>query len=408
MKTARMSHSTTLLPDGRVLVAGGCTAPEAASISIPNGPYGCKKATADSEVYDPATGRWTATAALKVSRTGHAATLIPSGPASACGPNCGRVFLVGNSLDVVNGHAGVAPELYNPAKGIWAEASMPPENLFLGFVTCCIPATQLLKDGKVLVVGFAGRSAIFSPDKSTWVETANDPLNRAVTSATALKDGRMLVSGGFSDLDAPAESVAEIFDPTVGADSSESQKRGSWTPAGQMGIGRAAHASTLLMNGQVLVAGGTGLDREWLKSASADPAQVVQSPVLGKATEVFDPQTSRWAPAGEMTEGRGTPSARNSLPGNFSSTLLKDGRVLVAGGDSLISINKRQPLVLQDKRALNTAEIYTPAGWTPPAQLAQRSGAQGRKGSITVPMVGAGAFILIVGAGLLILRRKRA
>ena len=64
MPVALHSHSATLLFDGRVLVAGG------------NNGTGEVNA---SYIYDPATGLWTATAALPLSRPrfGHTATLLP-------------------------------------------------------------------------------------------------------------------------------------------------------------------------------------------------------------------------------------------------------------------------------------------------------------------------------------------
>ena len=63
MITARSYHTATLLPNGKVLVAGGQG----------NG------ATNNSELYDPATGTWTATGAMITARWEHTATLLPNG-----------------------------------------------------------------------------------------------------------------------------------------------------------------------------------------------------------------------------------------------------------------------------------------------------------------------------------------
>jgi hypothetical protein len=62
--TKRGFHTATTLPDGRVLVAGG----QAFFTYI-----------ASAELYDPATNRWTPTASLSGPRSGHTATLLPSG-----------------------------------------------------------------------------------------------------------------------------------------------------------------------------------------------------------------------------------------------------------------------------------------------------------------------------------------
>src|SRR5439155_25622330 len=60
--TARYNHTATLLPNGKVLVAGR---------------GGVNRI--ETEVYDPATGRWSNTGSLSVSRESHTATLLPSG-----------------------------------------------------------------------------------------------------------------------------------------------------------------------------------------------------------------------------------------------------------------------------------------------------------------------------------------
>src|SRR5438270_270526 len=62
MNTGRGDHTATLLPSGKVLVAGG----------------GSNKQLSSAELYDPATGAWTATASLGIARDEHTATLLPS------------------------------------------------------------------------------------------------------------------------------------------------------------------------------------------------------------------------------------------------------------------------------------------------------------------------------------------
>ena len=65
MSTARANHTSTLLPDGRVLVAGGVDATGAA--------------LASAEIYDPDANSWSAALPLHVARAGHTATALYDG-----------------------------------------------------------------------------------------------------------------------------------------------------------------------------------------------------------------------------------------------------------------------------------------------------------------------------------------
>ena len=64
LATGRYGHTATLLPNGKVLVAGG---------------LGKRGYLASAELYDPASETWTATGYLVIARSGHTATLLPNG-----------------------------------------------------------------------------------------------------------------------------------------------------------------------------------------------------------------------------------------------------------------------------------------------------------------------------------------
>ena len=71
LATARVLHTATLLPNGKVLVAGGDNCGDLA--------------LASAELYDPASGTWTATGSLVTARAFHTATLLPNGKVLAAG-----------------------------------------------------------------------------------------------------------------------------------------------------------------------------------------------------------------------------------------------------------------------------------------------------------------------------------
>ena len=76
--TARDFHTATLLPNGKVLVAGGA-----------NG----SGFLASAELYDPATGTWSATGSLNTARYQHTATLLADGKVLVVGGGGNSGFL---------------------------------------------------------------------------------------------------------------------------------------------------------------------------------------------------------------------------------------------------------------------------------------------------------------------------
>jgi hypothetical protein len=96
LNTARYYHTATLLQNGMVLVAGGSDG---------------TGSSASAELYDPTTGVWTATGNLNVGRNVHSATLLQNG-----------MVLVAGGVHVAEGHPKrilASAELYDPASGTW-------------------------------------------------------------------------------------------------------------------------------------------------------------------------------------------------------------------------------------------------------------------------------------------------
>jgi WD40 repeat protein len=67
MTTPRQGHTAILVPNGKVLVAGGSTNNVGDNIVL------------SSELYDPISGTWTLTSAMNFPRESHTATLLPNG-----------------------------------------------------------------------------------------------------------------------------------------------------------------------------------------------------------------------------------------------------------------------------------------------------------------------------------------
>ncbi len=225
MLTGRVSHTATLLPDGRVLIAGGW------------GPDGILAA---AELYDPATRTFLPAGSLLEARASHIAALLPSGTILIVGGEGGRQ----NPLATV--------EVYDPKAGIFTPAGRMQ-------LPRASHVATLLSDGTVLVTG--GHSArrgpvlasaeIFSPTTGESALTGDMTVPRHKHAAVVMRDGKVLVVGGSDARDSRGMyASAEVFDPT----------NGTFSLATDMNQARfkLRGAAVLLPSGEVLIGGGLG------------------------------------------------------------------------------------------------------------------------------------------------------
>ena len=77
MTDGRWSHTATKLANGKVLVAGGFTDPTTSANAQP--------VLTSAELYDPATGTWTPTGSMTTRRALHVAQLLPNGKVLVAG-----------------------------------------------------------------------------------------------------------------------------------------------------------------------------------------------------------------------------------------------------------------------------------------------------------------------------------
>jgi hypothetical protein len=174
LRVPRDTHTATLLADGRVLVAGGWTR---------EGTPGLDSA----EVYQPGTGRFEPVGSMAAVRGGHTATLLPDG----------RVLVVG----------GRAAEIFDPGREVFTAAAPPPQQTAAG-------GAIALRDGRVLLVGGPGPSALYDPGSDRWTPTGSLQTTRDKFALALLPDGRVLVLGGAVG-DRRLMST-EIYDPATG------------------------------------------------------------------------------------------------------------------------------------------------------------------------------------------------
>ncbi|MEO5978966.1 MAG: IPT/TIG domain-containing protein, partial [Chryseolinea sp.] len=271
----RSGHTATLLPNGKVLIAGG---------SGPNATF------MPCEIYDPATGVFSVTGTLNTTRGEHNAFLLSNG----------KVLVIG-------GHQGTTTanicEVYDPATEQWTEAgSMAnlglPANPTYRFGS---GRAVMLADGRVLATGGGNaflangfKAEIYDP--TTAVSTLTDVMpdgDRVFHTNTLLNNGKVLLAGEDHGNDA---NNTLLFDPATNA----------WTTTGKLALNRTYATATLLADGKVLLAGGY----EYINSATT------------AICTLYDPASGTWTNTGTMVRARL----------NFASVRLPDGKVLVVGG----------------------------------------------------------------------------
>jgi len=383
MKAARFEHTATALPDGRVLVTGGCA-------EGGGGQFSCGRILSSTEIYDPKAKSWKPAADMNSARSRHTAALIPLGGPALCGNNCGNVFVLGDSIDRYGaGARAVSPEIFDVGAGQWRKTADPSSSDTRNAGgDCCTPIATALANGTILMTGLIDPpSPLFNTKTETWSVPPAPGLLRIFTSATKLDGRRVLVTGGYAPNQPGAQlATAEIFDSGNGLES-----KGAWAPTGRMITGRQAHTATLLRDGRVLLAGG-----------GQDPT--------GQA-EIYDPPSGQFTKAAEMNQRRGgDPASRrgesrvfHNNPGtDFTSTLLRDGRVLVAGGGVNTGVASKALPGQTQMAALRAAETFSPPGLAPVNQgegLTHASGnghSPGRMRLLVSVLAGVGLLLLFV------------
>lgn len=312
MTTPRWYHTATLLPNGKVLIAGGTASANATGNSV----------LGSAELYDPATGTFAAAADMTVARMWHTATLL----------NNGKVLIAGGlgiSSGINNNLARA--ELYDPVTGIFAatgkmtiprvahSAALLPGGMVLvaggfGYIDGTIPEVEQY-DPKTGVFSFAGATGsvqsvgpaiasvltsgqvlmplhlydsptaaarVYDPSTATFTDTGDMRAPRLFT-AILLPTRKLLIAGyadglGFPSPGSPASQglpSADLYDPAVG----------EFSATGDMTTPRFYHTATLLPDGTVLISG--GMTSFLYPTNALASAEIYRPDVLVPAPELF-------------------------------------------------------------------------------------------------------------------------
>lgn len=329
---ARYAHSATLLPSGKVLVAGG-----APSEHVP---------VAETWVFDPAHQAFSPGPTLSTPRLWHAAHGLPDG----------RVLLAGGI------GAGFNEDIPTEIVNVDTQSTSPGLRLQAGRRHA---ASAPLPDGRLLIAGGISPSGgarddteIVDPESGTVRQ--GPTLNQGRYSATAalLPDGRVLVVG--------PDATAEWLPPL-------------WSLADRpvLGTGRGAHTATRLSSGEVVLAGGAGdtsvevfnpangtirsagnmvVQRTWHTATLLEGDRVLLMGGTTPSVEIYDATTGSSKEIEPLAQGRF----------RHTATQLPDGRVIVAGGCESRDIEAWDPVTqsasvmgqLQQARYSHTATRF--------------------------------------------------
>lgn len=340
MPTARIAPAGGVLGGSYLVVAGGV-----------NG-SGTKLGTV--EVYDSAADSWSTAPSLPTPRSDAAGATMGArlfavgGQAAAGDSDAAETFTL--SLATQPSVASVAPSsaptgasasLTAVGNGFDATAVLSLEKpgvLQSSWTTTGAMATArnmgqsvVLKDGRILVAGgFTGGVTtltnvdIYDPASGVWVAAASMTASRYIGTVALLSDGRVLAAGGRQNLNnaSPVDiATSEIYDPATNA----------WTPTGPMPQVIDGAQTFVRPDGKVLAVGGG-----------------FANGVHTAATALYDPAAGTWSAGPSMS----TP--RISAAG----VTLKDGRYLIAGG-------------VANGPTLASAEVYDPVAnaWTTVASM---------------------------------------
>jgi Galactose oxidase, central domain/Kelch motif len=326
---ARTGHTATLLPDGTVLLTGGQTPKFSSAAGVCNQPGPLPPqlgvtgvATSCAELYDPDTDTFTAVGSMNTARANHTATLIDqiliiTSTGDLSPPTPLRVLIAGgddgntsfNSLEYYDFYLRTfktLPATLNTARTNHTATWLPSRDsiLIAGGRSMSPSSIGSLASAEVFNPAFDGIQSV-----AITMTSARDGHT-----ATGLKNGTVLVAGGFSSqlLDS-----AEIFDPATFSFTA--------TP-GRMGAARENHSAILMPNGSVLLAGGDDVNNGPLSSA-----------------DVFDATRMLFSPTTHMINPRS--NFMLGMTQDSNEVLAAGGAVFAGGGSFLLARNDAEVFV---------------------------------------------------------------
>lgn len=234
MAYGRFYNGAHVLPDGRVLVTGGCSASVCSGdLTIP----ACRTLVPSAEALDLTTRTWSRAGDDPTPRFFHASESLTDG----------AVLVAGGCTDPECASTTASVQVYEPARREFRAAGALSE------ARAGISSVRL-RDGRVLLAGGCGASScstrveLFDPSTRTLRRAGDLVTARGRATATLLHDGSVLLAGGCASIAcASVLASAEVYDPAGDR----------WRATdGPMSTPRGGHYAIALDDRDVLVGGG--------------------------------------------------------------------------------------------------------------------------------------------------------
>ncbi|NQU49001.1 MAG: hypothetical protein HQ519_10175 [Planctomycetes bacterium] len=195
MAQSRAFHNAVLLLDGRIMAIGGVIGP------FGTGPY-YTKVLSSVEIYDPATDSWTNGAPMSQFRAGCTANVLPDGRVLVAGGTKGGANRELYSVDDIMTTSLRTTEIYDPVSDTWSAGpsmSMPKA----GGVSIALDNDEIMIAGGITytsifgikIPDFANDVQFYNPSTNSF-RNKNMNEKRALFGITKMNNGKVLLSGG--------------------------------------------------------------------------------------------------------------------------------------------------------------------------------------------------------------------
>ena len=197
MTDSRAFHNLVQLQDGRFMAIGGITGP------FGSGSNFFAKVLRTCEIYDPATGAWTVTANMSKFRAGSNSFVMPDGRVLVAGGTEGNGSHELHDVADLLGTSQKTTEIYNPATDSWSSGPNMTE-FKAGAMSVVLADGRWLVSGGVThtiffgleIPDFSDNQQIYNPATNSWSNTTSLKDKRALGGMSLMANGQVFIAGG--------------------------------------------------------------------------------------------------------------------------------------------------------------------------------------------------------------------